>query len=104
MAPVVPEAATWSLVTSDPGLPAPELTFAPKLSNGSTETVLSVKDGRTPVDAVHFAPGGKYRCKSASSVLSFSELTLTSYREALFSFRVRSGRCLGHGYRLACQA
>lgn len=58
-------AATWSLDTTETTPPPPEFAFAPKLSNFCTESVVPLKDGRKPVDATTFGPGGKYRCKQA---------------------------------------
>ena len=62
-------AAVWNVEPTPAEPPAPEAVFSLDMTNGSQESVVGPEDGRTLVDKAHFAPGGKYRCKSIATVL-----------------------------------
>ena len=59
-------AAVWNLQSTIARPPAPEATFSLDMKNESSESVVGDEDDRVLVDKTHFAPGGKYRCKSKS--------------------------------------
>ena len=56
-------AAVWTLQSTRAQPPGPEATFSLDMKNESSESVVD-GDDRVLVDKIHFAPGGKYRCKS----------------------------------------
>lgn len=98
-------AAVWNLAPTRAQQPAPEATFSLDMKNESLESV-NGDDDRRLVDKIHFAPGGKYRCKSAVTALCrYASLKLLySHRKALHPLRVPEAWKLGHGYWLAYQA
>ena len=98
-------AAVWNLAPTRAQPPAPEATFSLDMKNESQESV-SGDDDRVMVDKIHFAPGGKYRCKSAVIALCryASLILLYSHRKALHPLRVPEPWKLVHGYWLAYQA
>ena len=55
-------AAVWNLQSTRAQPPALEATFSLNMKNESSESVIG-EDDRVIVDKIHFAPGGKYRCK-----------------------------------------
>ena len=59
-------AALWDLKPTTAAPPPPEAAFSLDMRNESGESVVGEGDERVKVDDVHFAPGGKYRCKSPS--------------------------------------
>lgn len=56
-------AATWNLAPTQAQPPPPEAAFSLNMKNEGQESVVGNSDERRLVDKVHFAPGGKYRCK-----------------------------------------
>ena len=56
-------AAVWNLGPTRAEPPAPEATFSLNMRNEGSESVVGDHDERVLVDKIHFAPGGKYRCK-----------------------------------------
>ena len=98
-------AAIWKLKPTRAQPPAPEATFSLDMKNESEESVFG-DDKRRLVNKIHFAPGGKYRCKSAVTALCrYASLRLLySHRKALHPLRVSEVWKLGHGYWLAYQA
>ena len=99
-------AATWNLAPTPAQPPSPETAFSLDMRNEGQESVVGDSDQRRLVDKDHFAPGGKYRCKSiVVFLLQSTPLTLlSSNRKAFHPLRVPKARGLGHGYRLAYQA
>ena len=57
-------AAIWNVKPTRAQPPPPEAAFSLDMKNESSESVVGEGDERTLVDRVHFAPGGKYRCKA----------------------------------------
>ena len=98
-------AAVWNLAPTRAQPPAPEATFSLDMKNESQESVVG-DDERRLVDKIHFAPGGKYRCKSAVTTLCrYAPLKLLySHRKALHALRVPEAWRLVYGYWLAYQA
>ena len=64
-------AAVWNLQSTSAQSPAPEATFSLDMKNEGPESVVGDGDDRVLVDQIHFAPSGKYRCKSRQSDLFF---------------------------------
>ena len=64
-------AAVWDLKSTEAMAPSPESTIVLHLKNPepTLESVVDGGDERVKVDARHFAPGGKYRCKSWGAFL-----------------------------------
>ena len=56
-------AAVWNLAPTERQPPSPEAAFSLDMKNEGQESVVGSSDERRLVDKVHFAPGGKYRCK-----------------------------------------
>ena len=56
-------AAVWNLAPTQGQPPSPEAAFSLDMKNEGQESVVGGSDERRLVDKVHFAPGGKYRCK-----------------------------------------
>lgn len=96
-------AAVWDVEPTRAQPPAPEATFSLDMKNESSESVVGEIDERVLVDKIHFAPGGKYRCKSlAIAFVQYTSLTLLcSNCKALPALRVPKAWELGHGYWLA---
>ena len=96
-------AAVWNVKPTREQPPPPEAAFSLDMKNESSESVVGDGDERVLVDKSHFAPGGKYRCKSTTvGLVHFISLTFScSNCEALHSLRVPSARELGNGYRMA---
>ena len=99
-------AAVWNLGPTRAEPPAPEATFSLNMRNESAESVVGAEDERVLVDNMHFAPGGKYRCKSiAIAFIKYTSLMwLCSDSKDLHPLRVPTVRTLGYGYWLAYQA
>ena len=57
-------AAVWELDPTPAQPPPPEAAFSLDMRNEGAESVVGGSDERALVDKTHFAPGGKYRCKS----------------------------------------
>ena len=57
-------AAVWNVQPTRAQPPSPEAAFSLDMKNESQESVLGNSDERRLVDNIHFAPGGKYRCRS----------------------------------------
>ena len=98
-------AAVWDLKPTPAQPPSPEATFSLNMKNESQESVVG-DDERLLVDKAHFAPGGKYRCKSILIAFLLYDMLmwLRSNCKALHPLRVPKAWKLGHGYRLAYQA
>ena len=78
-------AATWNLGPTKAQPPSPEATFSLNMKNEGQESVVGDSDERRLVDKIHFAPGGKYRCKSiAVFPLQHTPLTLLSSNRKAF--------------------
>ena len=95
--------ATWNLAPTQARPPSPEAAFSLDMKNDEQESMVGGSDERRLVDKVHFAPGGKYRCKSVPVfLLQYASLTLlSSNRKAFHPLRVSKARGLGYGYWLA---
>ena len=69
-------AAVWTLQSSRKEAPSPESTFSLDMKNEGSESVIGDGDERVLVDKAHFAPGGKYRCKSIDPIRTHCTLPL----------------------------
>ena len=96
-------AAVWNLAPTRAEPPAPEVTFPFNMRNEGSESVAGDYDERVLVDKIHFAPGGKYRCKliAIASIQYISPICLRSDCKDLHPLRVPSVRTLVYGYWLA---
>ena len=96
-------AAVWNLAPTRAEPPAPEAAFSLNMVNEGSESVVGAEDERVLVDKVHFAPGGKYRCKFiAIALIKYTSLIwLRSDRIDLHPLRIPTVRTLGYGYWLA---
>ncbi len=96
-------AAVWNLGPTRAEPPAPEATFSFNMRNEGSESVVGEGDERVLVDKMHFAPGGKYRCKLIA--IAFTKYTsliwFRSNCKDLHPLRVPTVRTLVHGYWLA---
>ena len=70
-------AAVWNLGPTRADPPAAEAAFSLDMKNEGSESVVGEGDERVLVDKMHFAPGGKYRCKSIT--IAFIEYTLLTW-------------------------
>lgn len=95
-------AAVWNLESTRAEVPAPEATFSLNMRNEGSESVVG-EDDRVLVDKMHFAPGGKYRCKLMA--IAFIEYTLLIWLRSdckdLHPLRVPTPWTLVYRYRLA---
>lgn len=57
-------AAVWDVAPTRSQPPPPEAAFSLDMKNEGSESVIGEEDGRLLVEQTHFAPGGKYRCRS----------------------------------------
>ena len=71
-------AAVWEVQPTRKEAPPPEASFSLDMKNESSESVVGDDDERVLVDKAHFAPGGKYRCKSLASIVIKCTLLMTS--------------------------
>ena len=96
-------AAVWNLGPTRAEPPAPEVASSLDMRNEGSEAVVGGGDERVLVDKMHFAPGGKYRCKSIT--IAFIEYTLLirfrSNCKDLHPLRVPNAWALVYGYWLA---
>ena len=97
-------AGVWDLKPATTEAPDPTSTFHLDMKNDSGESVVGDEDERVKVEAVHFAPGGKYRCMSSGSERFLLLMVAYSYCEALHSLRVPRFGKMGYGNWLAYQA
>ena len=57
-------AAVWDVAPTQAQPPSPEAAFSLDMKNEDSESVIGDRDERLLVEPTHFAPGGKYRCRS----------------------------------------
>ena len=96
-------AAVWNLGPTRADPPAPEAAFSLDMRNEGSESVIGEGDERVLVDKMHFAPGGKYRCKLITiAFIEYRSLTwLRSNCKDLHPLRVPALWALGYGYWVA---
>lgn len=96
-------AAVWDTEPTRAQPPSPESAESLDMVNPGAENIVGEADERVLVDKSHFAPGGKYRCKSRIiAFIQYTSLTSScSNCEAIHALRVPKVWGLEDGYRLA---
>ena len=94
-------AAVWDLKPTAAKPPPASAVTSLNMTNESHESVVGEGDERIKVEDVHFAPGGKYRCKKALVTTKFLILTWISNRQAHHPLRIPETRPLVYGHWVA---